>query len=85
MGHCHGSLEVIGSSLVENETWYLIKRQRFPLKTKKQTPNEFCQERVYVLKCRFFKRTASKPDNVGQHFLIFSPFPPSRGVDVKKP
>ena len=50
MGHCHRSLEVIRSSLVENETWYLIKRQRFPLQTKTQTPNEFCQERVYVLK-----------------------------------
>ena len=85
MGHCHGSLEVIRSSLVENETWYLIKRQRFPLQTKTQTPNEFCQERVYVLKCRFLECTASKPDNVGQHFFIFSPFPPSRGVDVKKP
>ena len=85
MRHCHGSLEVIRSSLVENETWYLIKRQRFPLQTKTNTPNEFCQERRNVLKCRFLEYTASKPDNVGQHFLIFSAFPPSRGVDVKKP
>ena len=82
MGHCHGSLEVIRSSLVENETWYLIKRQRFPLQTKTKTPNEFCPEKVFTLKCKFLECTASKPDNVGQSL---SPFPPSRGVDVKKP
>ena len=54
MRHCHGSFEVFRSSLVENETWYLIKRQRFPLQTKTKTPNEFCQEKVYLLKCRIF-------------------------------
>ena len=49
MGHCHGSFENFRSSLVENETWYLIKRQRFPLQTKTKTPNEFYQEKVNVL------------------------------------
>ena len=54
MGHCHGSFEIFRSSLVVNETWYLIKRQRFPLQTKTKTPNEFYQEKVNVLECRFF-------------------------------
>ena len=76
MGHCHGSLEVIRSSLVENETWYLIKRQRCPLQTKTQTPNEFCQERVYVLKCR--------PDSVGQHFFNFQSFSTFAGCRCQK-
>ena len=69
MGHWHGSFEVFRSSLVEKETWYLIKRQRFPLQTKSKTPNEFCQEKLYELKCcRFLECTASKPNNVGQSF-----------------
>ena len=68
MGHCNGSFEILGSSLVENETWYLLKRQRVPLQTKTKTPNEFYQEKVNVLECRFLECTASKPDYVGQHF-----------------
>ena len=63
MRHRNGSFEVFWSSLVENETWFLIKRQRFPLQTKRRTPNEFCQEKLYVLKCRFLECSASKPDN----------------------
>ena len=69
MGHCHGSFEVFRSSLVENETWYLIKRQRFPLQTKTKTPNELCQDRVYVFKCRFLECSASTPDTVAQYFF----------------
>ena len=41
MGHFHGSFKIFRSSLVVKETWYFIKRQRFPLQTKTKTPNEF--------------------------------------------
>ena len=77
MGHYHGSFGIFRASLVENETWYLNERQRFLLQTKTKTPNEFYQEKVNALECRFLECTASKPDNVGQHFSSFSPFPPS--------